>query len=437
MKNAKILLVDDIAANLISLEYLLHDYFEDIEIILSNNGEDALKISFSQHIDLVILDVQMPEMDGFEVAKFLKSSPKTKNIPIIFITAAFKEEEFQEKGFSIGAVDYLTKPINNTQLINKLRLYMEIFKKNYKLQSLLKENNQQQQILKTVLNTEKNLILVTNFQKISFANRSFLEFFDINIIDEFSLKYKCFLDNLLDEKNAIHNEFKDLNYIEKGRLFFKTVQESNEENKVIYLKDKYKNKNSFFISISKIKDEDELYLLSLTNITNMRKNQLEITKKAFNDELTGVFNRSKFNEVLSQKIEEASKTNEIFSCLILDIDNFKNFNDTYGHLIGDEVLILIAQTISQHIRNNDFFARWGGEEFVLLLSDTSLQTAIKITEKLRNLVENISHEKARHISASFGVTQYMENDDSKSIFERCDKALYMAKESGRNCVVSV
>jgi len=142
LNNLKILIVDDIEANIISLEYLLNDYFEDINILKANNGEEALKIAFSSHVDLIILDIQMPVLDGFETASFLKKNKKTKEIPIIFLTAAFKEEEFAKKGFSVGAVDYLTKPINNHQLVNKLRLYIELFKKNNQLlenQKLLTE----------------------------------------------------------------------------------------------------------------------------------------------------------------------------------------------------------------------------------------------------------------------------------------------------------
>ena len=133
MDNINILIVDDIEANLISLEYLLNEYFTNITIYKAYNGEEALKITFSTKIDLIILDIQMPVMDGFETASFLKKNKKTKDIPIIFLTAAFKEEEFAKKGFEVGAVDYLTKPINNHQLINKLRLYIELFNKNNEL----------------------------------------------------------------------------------------------------------------------------------------------------------------------------------------------------------------------------------------------------------------------------------------------------------------
>ncbi|RXJ86543.1 hybrid sensor histidine kinase/response regulator [Arcobacter sp. CECT 8985] len=136
MRPIKILAVDDIEANLVSLQYLIQEYLENIDLVLASNGEEALKITYKEEIDIIILDVQMPGLDGFDTAKYLKSNPKTQNIPIIFLTAAFKEEEFQQKGFQIGAIDYLTKPIENHQLINKLSLYIEVIIKNKQLEAV-------------------------------------------------------------------------------------------------------------------------------------------------------------------------------------------------------------------------------------------------------------------------------------------------------------
>ena len=136
MNNITILAVDDVEANRISLQYLIHEYIEHVDLILASNGEDALKISYQKDIDIIILDIQMPGLDGFDTAKYLKSNPKTKNIPIIFLTAAFKEEEFQQKGFEIGAIDYLTKPIENHQFINKLKLYIEVIIKTKQLEAV-------------------------------------------------------------------------------------------------------------------------------------------------------------------------------------------------------------------------------------------------------------------------------------------------------------
>ena len=135
-KNITVLVVDDVEANRVSLQYLINEYLDNVDLILTSNGEDALKISYQQNIDIIILDIQMPGLDGFGTAKYLKSNPKTKNIPIIFLTAAFKEEEFKQKGFEIGAIDYLTKPIENHQFINKLKLYIEIIIKTKQLEAV-------------------------------------------------------------------------------------------------------------------------------------------------------------------------------------------------------------------------------------------------------------------------------------------------------------
>jgi len=192
IKNVRLLIVDDIEANLISLEYLLKEYFKDVEVIKANSGEIALKEALHGDIDIIILDIQMPEMDGFEVAKLLKMNKKTKDIPIIFLTAAFREEEFQRRGFEIGAVDYLTKPINNYHLINKLKLYVEVIRKNKELESLneqlyklLNENKKQRDLLKSILNNEKNLILVNDFDNILMANRPLLDFCNVKSSEEF------------------------------------------------------------------------------------------------------------------------------------------------------------------------------------------------------------------------------------------------------------
>jgi diguanylate cyclase (GGDEF)-like protein len=448
MKNAKILLVDDIEANLISLEYLLHDYFEDIDTLSVLSGEEALKVAFSDEIDLIILDIQMPGMDGFETAKYLKTNPKTKAIPIIFLTAAFKEEEFQKKGFEIGAVDYLTKPINNNLLLNKLKLYVEIFTKNNKLKELNnkltqiiqhekqlhRENKKQKNLLQTILDTEQNLVFITDFKEISFANHAFLEFFCVKNIEEFQNRNLCIFNLFLDEANALETKtVRDLPKEEQGEALMQIIQTHKDVNRVVYINDCNQKKKSFFINLSK-SEEEKLYLLSLTNITKMQENYVNIAKQAFYDGLTGVYNRTKFNEFVLYEIERSTRVKHSFSCILLDIDHFKKVNDTYGHLVGDEILITLVKTMQKYIRTTDKFARWGGEEFVILLVDTSDKEALVIAQKLRKIVEKIQHPIAGNISASFGVTEYREGDGINSLFKRCDDALYRAKEGGRNRV---
>lgn len=136
----KILIVDDVKANLISLRAILEEIDENFLIIEANSGEEALEQVLNYQVDLVILDIQMPIMDGFEVAQFLKSNNLTKDIPILFLTAAFKSEEFVQKGFELGAVDYLTKPINKHKLINRINLYTKLFRE-------MQENRQKDRLM--------------------------------------------------------------------------------------------------------------------------------------------------------------------------------------------------------------------------------------------------------------------------------------------------
>jgi len=154
MKKLTVLAVDDVLANRISLQYLIEEYFDDIDVVLAESGEEALKITYTLDIDLIILDIQMPGMDGFETAQYLKTNPKTTNIPVIFLTAAFKKEEFQQKGFEIGAIDYLTKPIEDQQFTNKLKLYKEVIVKTKELEAVnlnLSESLKQERQLKETI----------------------------------------------------------------------------------------------------------------------------------------------------------------------------------------------------------------------------------------------------------------------------------------------
>lgn len=144
MSEKVILIVDDNKHNLFTLKSILSK-LEGYRIVEANNGKDALKITTVMEIDLILLDIQMPELDGFQVAELLKSTKRTRNIPIIFITAVFKEDIFIKKGFDLGAIDYITKPINRYSLLTKIQLYEHIERQNLsesKNKIMTKDNNE-------------------------------------------------------------------------------------------------------------------------------------------------------------------------------------------------------------------------------------------------------------------------------------------------------
>ncbi len=165
--------------------------------------------------------------------------------------------------------------------------------------------------------------------------------------------------------------------------------------------------------------------------------KIELSKLAFTDSLTGIYNRHKFEELFAYELKQSQRYKRSLSLAILDIDHFKDFNDKFGHLIGDEILIMLSEVIQNNTRKSDLFARWGGEEFIILFSNTNLHDAMNLAENFRKIIEKLEHKSAGSVTASFGLTEYQQDDTLESMFKRADDALYEAKNSGRNCIRSL
>ncbi len=292
----KILIVDDVKANLISLKAILEEIDDEFEIIEANSGEEALEIVLMHTVDLIILDIQMPIMDGFEVAKFIKSNKLTRDIPIIFLTAAFKSEEFVQKGFELGAVDYLTKPINEYQLTNRISLYANLFRQ-------MSENRRKDRIM---FQQSKMASMGDMLANIAHQWRQPLS--AISTLAS-GLKLKTEMD-LFEEENELVDELEHIvsltqhlsKTIEDFRTFFRQENDMyliNLEkviNKSLYIIDiLFKNKGIEIIysleSVSFKSYENELIQVLLTMLNNA-KDALEIQ----NDKEKLIFITTKSNE---------------------------------------------------------------------------------------------------------------------------------------------
>ena len=282
-----ILIVDDVASNIQQLAQLLKD---DYRVKVANSGDRALELADSQP-DLILLDVVMPDMDGYEVCERLHGNETTKDIPVIFITGNAESED-EERGFEMGAVDYITKPFHPAIVKARVRTHIKI-------------------------RQQYNLI----------------------------------------QHQALH------------------------------------------------------------------------------DQLTGIYNRHYLLDVVEKKMARSRRHGYPLSLIMLDIDHFKSINDQHGHTVGDDVLREIADLLQTLCRTEDVAARMGGEEFVLLLDQCDVHDGQSKAELIRQQIEKLNPAGIR-VTSSFGVTEF-HIDDLKfdSFFNRADKALYQAKESGRNQVV--
>jgi len=290
------------------------------------------------------------------------------------------------------------------------------------------EAQTQHKLLDDILNATEDIIFITDFKKVSFSNDKFKHLFNIKHTQEFNKNIKSVL-NIF----RVLDGYMNASLLKDNETPISLFMRTPEDERIVSILDRHLNPKSFKISIS-LTNTKEKFLITLSDITVMQEKQEITHKKAYLDGLTQVPNRNSFDELFVEELYRVKTEHKKLSMAIIDIDNFKIFNDTHGHLVGDEVLIMMAQDINKHVRKTDIFARWGGEEFVILFIDANIEIAKIISEKLKDNIQKLEHKTAGNITVSFGITQFKEGDTTDSIFQRCDEALYLAKENGRNRV---
>lgn len=178
-------------------------------------------------------------------------------------------------------------------------------------------------------------------------------------------------------------------------------------------------------------------VVTFRNISERKRLEKELQELAYHDQLTGLYNRHIFYDLLEKEIERSRRYQTRFSLVMFDLDHFKQVNDTYGHDVGDQVLVQVAELARQRVRKNDSVCRWGGEEFMLLLPETSLNRACQLADSFRESIAQADFPKLDQLTASLGVAEYIANETSDDLTQRVDTALYRAKAEGRNRVVTL
>ncbi|MBU0665624.1 MAG: diguanylate cyclase [Proteobacteria bacterium] len=317
MKKPEILVVDDRAENLLAMQRVLNDL--DAEIHTASSGNEALAMVLDHDFALILLDVQMPDMDGFETAEMVRLYDKTAHIPIIFVTAISKERKHIFKGYASGAVDYIFKPVDREILLSKVKVFLTLYRQRQELQQLVQN-----------------------------------------------------------------------------------LQHSQE-------------------------------LIAKQNAT--------LTLLALHDELTGLYNRRHLNTILAQEFYRSKRYGTDLAILMLDLDHFKNVNDTYGHAFGDFVLKEFAHRMKKISRPTDLIFRFGGEEFLILLPQTDIEGGVKAGEQIRKICATEMYEEGPvsiSVTTSIGAAAFHNDkpEEPDQLIEMADKALYQAKDAGRNRVLA-
>lgn len=451
--SARVLVVDDILPNVKLLEAkLASEYYE---VLTATSGPEALEKVKSDSPDIVLLDVMMPGMDGFEVCKEIKSDPANAHIPVVMVTALTDATD-RVRGLEAGADDFLSKPLNDTALMARVRSLVRL--KMTVDEWRVRENTASQlgvvdkggSVMSEPVENAK--VLVVEDQE--YDSNKFVETLKQ---DNDSVKV---VETGADAMSEIMGNDYDLMVIslnlasEDGLRLCSHLRSSDKTRSIPILMvaeehDMSRIAHGLEIGahdyIIRPVDNNELLARVRTQIRRKRfqerlRSSYEISlSMALTDSLTGLYNRRYFEVHLQKLIQQNATSRKSLGILILDIDNFKSVNDTYGHAVGDEILKEFAVRVQDKLRGFDMVARLGGEEFVVLLPDVKEDMALTICERLRSAIADEAFkcnapDGQLDITTSIGGTIVEKGTTANpdDVMKQADDALYEAKENGRN-----
>ncbi len=449
----RVLVVDDIPANVKLLEARLGAEYFDVVTALS--GEAALAACAQTPPDIVLLDVMMPGMDGFEVCRRLKADPRTVHVPVVMVTALDQISD-RVKGLEAGADDFLTKPVNDTALVTRVKSLV-------RLKSLTDE-------LRLRSQSNREMGLDDGFDPRMFAE---VPRGEILIVDDRRSSFERLQAGLgphhhvAVETDPQHALFRisegnyDLVIVSLGLANYDGLRlvsqlRSLERTRmlpillVVEQDDRARLMRGLDMGVNDYLvrpiDRQELQARVATQIRRkhytdrLRDTVQQTMEMAVTDGLTGLHNRRFMSMHLEQSLEQAIRHQRELAVMIADMDHFKSVNDTYGHDAGDAVLRQLADRIRAAVRGADIPCRYGGEEFVVIMPDTDLEGAGNVAERIRKRVEAEPFRLPdgrmleRTISVGLGALQGA-SDTCETLLKRADACLYEAKQNGRNRVV--
>jgi two-component system cell cycle response regulator len=451
---ARVLVVDDVPANVRLLEARLSaEYFD---VITAMSGQDALAICERAECDLVLLDVMMPGMDGFEVCRRLKGNPATHHIPVVMVTALDQPSD-RVRGLEAGADDFLTKPIPEMALIPRVRSLarLKVVTDELRMRALTsREIGIQTPERDTISDTGRNgrVLIVddrpASYERLAAALKVEHEV-DVEPDPNQALfhaadgNYDLVIVSLELEKYDALRLCSQLRSLERTRNL-PVLGITEPDNTARMVRGLEIGVNDYLLRPI---DRNEMLARVRTQVRKRRYTerlrdsfQMSI-EMAITDALTGLSNRRYMESHLATLIEQAAARGKSLAALVLDIDYFKAINDTHGHDAGDDVLRDFALRIKRSIRGIDLACRYGGEEFVIIMPETDMAVAAMVAERLRRRIAADPFaiaQGSRHIpvTISIGIAGLRGKDDNAaSLLKRADEALYRAKRDGRNRVV--
>jgi diguanylate cyclase (GGDEF)-like protein/PAS domain S-box-containing protein len=426
-----VLVVDDQQSNLVAMEAVFDG--EPVELVKATSGQEALKLLLQREFALVLLDVQMPDLDGFEVAEIMRSNARTDHIPIIFLTAISKEQRYIFRGYETGAVDYLFKPIDPVILRSKVRVFLDLDRKNRSLREnlrLLQQERDHNQMLLHSLG--EGLLGVTPSGNVFYANPAAEKMLGCSLHELIGAR-------LTDIFVLFDAEGGQTDWPLKELLEACARGESLQRDDLFLRRDEKEVAIEIMANPLHPQADNNMsagVVVVFRDVSSRRHREQVLERKSQIDSLTGLFNRAEFDFLLRSRIAEVNRSKSSVAVLYIDLDRFKEVNDTRGHHVGDEVLKAAAKRLRDSAREADLVARLGGDEFAMVLESREPRRAASLVSgKILQAFARVSDIEGSKIQvgSSIGIAIYPDDSTDPDELVKCaDKAMYQAKASGRS-----
>jgi len=452
---ARVLVVDDVPANAKLMEArLTAEYFD---VVTATSGPEALAICERAQCDIVLLDVMMPDMDGFEVCRRLKAGPATHHIPVVMVTALDQPSD-RVRGLEAGADDFLTKPVSDIALIARVRSLtrLKLVTDELRMRALTsKEIGIQDPMLAALADAGRGgRVLVIDDRRASYERVAKVlaaeHRVDVEVDPHEALFHAAEGDYDLLMISLGFENFDGLRLCSQVRSLERTrnvpilVIVEAEDNARL-LRGLEIGVNDYLVRPI---DKNEMLARVRTQIRKRRygvrlRDNVQLSMElAVTDALTGLHNRRYMESHLTSLVEQALARGKPLALLVVDIDYFKAVNDVHGHDAGDDVLREFATRVKKSIRGIDLACRYGGEEFVIVMPETDMAVAAIVAERIRRRIAGEPFvirdgSTALDVTISIGIAALSGvEDNAAAILKRADQALYRAKRDGRNRVVA-
>jgi diguanylate cyclase (GGDEF)-like protein/PAS domain S-box-containing protein len=420
-----ILLVDDRTETLDNLEAALDD--GHLVLLKAASGADALRLLREHDVSLVVLDVEMPDMNGYEVARLMQASAKTSAIPILFITASAPDEKATIRAYQAGAVDFLMKPFSTSLLQSKVSVFLKLDQSTRNLQQAYARLDNAKAYYESMLNAAGEGVLGMDPDgRIRFSNPAALHMLACSAPE---LVGKNFHDIYagIDSPDAPEPA--------PGLDGWRSVTETRIDE--AYFRTCGGARFPVSLCCSPLPGKMAGTVVVFQDITARRALEQRLRMQAVTDHLTGLSNRNGFKSALRAAIARARRRGESVALMFIDLDHFKRINDTLGHDVGDHLLNAVALRLKECVRSYDIVSRIGGDEFTVVLGELGdiADAALVARKILAALHEPFCLKTGMEItiSASIGISGFPEcGDEIDTLMQAADVAMYQAKSDGRN-----